>query len=131
MNIVSNCPLCEEKSLHIIGGGSTMETQQCISCGYASSDKFIGAKENNELYKTLPEEMQSWSKEANGRVWIPSMITLPFGTLYPVNVDGEMKWASADMIDIPEKEQKMVIYLAEELFSTFSKGKCNWVKHLT
>jgi len=105
MKIVSNCPLCEEQSLHIIGDEGTMQTQQCINCGYATSDKFVGTKEDNEMYKTLPEEMQSWSKEANGRVWIPSMITLPFGTLYPVNIDGEMKWACAEMVDIPEEEQ--------------------------
>ena len=106
MRIVSNCPLCEEQSLHVIGDEGTMDTQQCINCGYATSTKFVGTKEDNEMYKTLPEEMQSWSKEANGRVWIPSMITLPFGTLYPVNIDGEMKWACAEMVDIPTKEQK-------------------------
>ena len=112
MKIVSNCPLCEEHSLHIIGDEGTMQTQQCINCGYATSDKFVGTREDNEMYKTLPEEMQSWSKEANGRIWIPSMITLPFGTLYPVNIDNmvnhkkEMKWAFAEMVDIPEEEQK-------------------------
>ena len=105
MKIISNCPLCEEQSLHVIGDEGTMETQQCINCGYATSTKFVGTKEDNEMYKTLPEEMQSWSKEINGRVWIPSMITLPFGTLYPVNIDGEMKWACAEMVDIPEEEQ--------------------------
>ena len=106
MNIISNCPLCEEQSLHVVGDEGTMQTQQCINCGYATSDKFVGTKEDNEMYKTLPEEMQSWSKEANGRVWIPSMITLPFGTLYPINIDGEMKWACAEMVDIPEEEQE-------------------------
>ena len=34
------------------------------------------------------------------------MITLPFGTLYPENIDGKMKWAYAEMIDIPEEDQK-------------------------
>ena len=106
MKIISNCPLCEEHSLHVIGDEGTMKTQQCINCGYATSDKFLGTKEDNEMYKTLPEEMQSWSKEANGLVWIPSMITLPFGTLYPININGEMKWACAEMVDIPEEEQK-------------------------
>ena len=106
MKIISNCPLCEEQSLHVIGDEGTMQTQQCISCGYATSTKFLGTKEDNELYKTLPEEMQSWSVEANGSVWIPSMITLPFGTLYPESVEGEMKWAFAEMVDIPEEEQK-------------------------
>ena len=111
MKIVSTCPLCEEHSLHIIEEDD-IGTQQCINCGYATTDKFMGTREDNDTFKTLPEEMQSWSKEANGRVWIPSMITLPFGTLYPVNIDNmvnhkkEMKWAFAEMVDIPEEEQK-------------------------
>ena len=105
MKIVSNCPLCEEHSLHAIGDKEA-QTQQCINCGYVTANKFIGTKKDNEMYKTLPEEMQSWSKEENNSIWIPSMITLPFGTLYPINVDGEMKWACAEMVDIPEEEQK-------------------------
>jgi Zn ribbon nucleic-acid-binding protein len=105
MRIVSNCPLCEEKSLHVVEEDN-MDTQQCINCGYATSTNFDGTKEDNEMYKTLPEEMQSWSKEANGRIWIPSLITLPFGTLYPTNVGDEMKWGFAEMVDIPEEEQK-------------------------
>ena len=111
MKIVSTCPLCEEHSLHIIEEDD-IGTQQCINCGYATTDKFMGTREDNDVFKTLPEEMQSWSKEANGRVWIPSMITLPFGTLYPVNIDNmvnhkkEMKWGYAEMVDIPEEEQE-------------------------
>ena len=104
MKIVSNCPLCDEHSLHVIEEDG-IGTQQCINCGYATTNKFIGTKEDNETFKTLPEEMQSWSKEVNDRIWIPSMITLPFGTLYPFNVDGKMKWACAEMVDIPEEEQ--------------------------
>ena len=105
MKIVSNCPLCEEKALHVIEENG-IGTQQCINCGYATTSKFIGTREDNEMFKTLPEEMQSWSKEQDGRIWIPSMMTLPFGTLYPINVDGEMKWGFAEMVDIPEEEQK-------------------------
>jgi len=105
MKIISNCPLCEERALHIIEEDG-IGTQQCISCGYATTSKFIGTKEDNEMFKILPEEMQSWSKEANDRIWIPSIITLPFGTLYPTSIDDEMKWAYAEMVDIPEEEQK-------------------------
>ena len=71
-----------------------------------SLDKEVSAKEDNETFKTLPEEMQSWAKEDNGKIWIPSMITLPFGTLYPENVNDGMKWSFAEMVDIPEEEQK-------------------------
>ena len=105
MKIVSNCPLCEEKSLHVMEEDG-IGTQQCINCGYATTSKFIGTKEDNEMYKSLPEEMKSWSKEVNGRIWIPSMITLPFGALYPINVGDEMKWGFAQMIHIPDDEQK-------------------------
>ena len=105
MKIISNCPLCEEHSLHVIEEDN-VGTQQCINCGYATTDKFIGTKKTNELYKTLPEEMQGWAVEKDDKIWIPSVVTLPFGTLYPENVDGKMYWAFAEMIDIPEEERK-------------------------
>ena len=106
MKIISNCHLCGENALHVIEKDG-MGTQQCINCGFATTSNFTGTREDNEMYKTLPEEMQNWSKEANDRIWIPSMITLPFGTLYPTNIDGEMKWGFAEMVDIPEEEQKI------------------------
>ena len=105
MKVVSNCPLCKEQALHVIEEDG-IGTQQCINCGYGTTSRFIGTKEDNETFKTLPEEMQSWSKEANDRIWIPTMFTLPFGTLYPVNIDGEMKWGFAEMVSIPEEEQE-------------------------
>ena len=105
MKIVSNCPLCDEHSLHVIEEDG-IGTQQCISCGYATTSNFIGTKEENENFRKLTDEMQSWAKEENGRIWIPTMFTLPFGTLYPTNIDGEMKWGYAEMVDIPEEEQK-------------------------
>ena len=104
-NIISNCPLCDAKALHVMGEGE-QQTQQCISCGYATTERFRGTREDNEVYKTLPQDMQNWSVEDNDRIWIPSMITLPFGTIYPINIDEEMKWAVALMVDIPEEEQK-------------------------
>ena len=103
MKIISNCALCEEKSLHMVANQSY---QQCINCGYSTTVKLKGKKETNEMYKTLPGDMKSWSKESNGYIWIPSMITLPFALLYPINVDEEMKWGLAEMIDIPKEEQK-------------------------
>lgn len=106
MKIISNCKLCGDNALHVIGEEGSMQTQQCISCGYASSDKFKGKMEENKVFDTLPEEMRGWAIQGDDRVWIPSLITLPFGTIYPTNVDGEMKWAFALMVDIPEGERK-------------------------
>ena len=50
MKIISNCPLCENQSLHVIEKDD-VGTQQCINCGYATTDKFVGTKNDNELYK--------------------------------------------------------------------------------
>jgi len=38
MKIIANCSLCEERSLHVIGEGE-IQTQQCINCGYVTSEK--------------------------------------------------------------------------------------------
>ena len=40
-NIIGNCPLCEEHSLHIIGEEEEAQLMQCIWCGYVSSPKFV------------------------------------------------------------------------------------------
>ena len=104
-NVIGNCPLCEEHSLHMIGEKES-QLMQCIWCGYVSSPKFIGTKDENEEYQKLTDDMRGWSKEAINRIWIPSMFTLPDGMIYPENEDGKMKWKLAEMIDIPEEEQK-------------------------
>ena len=106
--IISNCPLCEEHALHIIGD-DTYKMQQCISCGYVSSDKFIikdDKIEDNLEYQKLTDDMKSWIKMKDSRIWIPTIMTLPVGMLYPFDEDGNMKWGYAEMVDIPEEEQK-------------------------
>ena len=104
-DIISNCFLCEEKALHVAG---TEESQvmQCINCGYTTTTKFTGTKETNEEFQKLGEDMKNWAVESNGKIWIPSIITLPIGMLYPVNIKEEMKWAFAPMVEIPEEYRK-------------------------
>ena len=105
-SIISNCPLCEEHSLHVVGEGNA-EIHQCINCGYVSSPKYIGTKETNEEYQKLTDDMKKSAVEKNDRIWIPTMMTLPTAMLYPI--DGEdcvMVWAYAPIIDIPEDKRK-------------------------
>ena len=111
MNIVSNCKLCEQHSLHVIEENG-LKLLQCINCGYTSTDKFLGTRDDNEEFSKLSEDMMNWSIEKDNRIWIPTMMTLPMGMLYPFNekpddeTDKIMKWGYAKMIDIPEEEQK-------------------------
>jgi len=51
--------------------------------------------------------MKNWAVEENGKIWIPSIITLPIGMLYPINnKNKELKWAFAPMVEIPEEDRK-------------------------
>ena len=104
-DIISNCFLCGEHSLHV-AGTEDAQVMQCINCGYVTSTKYIGTKETNEEFQKLGEDMKKWAKEEHGRVWIPSIMTLPIGMLYPIDDEGEMKWSFAPMIEIPEEDRK-------------------------
>jgi hypothetical protein len=104
-DLISNCFLCEEKSLHV-AGTEEAQVMQCINCGYTTSTKFRGVKADNEEFQKLGKDMKNWAKEENGYIWIPSIMTLPIGMLYPVNTRKKMKWAFAPMVEIPEEERK-------------------------
>ena len=105
-DLVSNCPLCEERALHV-AGTEEAQVMQCINCGYTTTTKFNGTKETNEEFQKLGEDMKNWAIEKNGKIWIPSIITLPIGMLYPINnTSKELKWAFAPMVEIPEEERK-------------------------
>jgi len=104
-DLISNCFLCGEKALHV-AGTEDAQVMQCINCGYTTSTKFRGTRKDNEEFQKLGEDMKNWAKEENGHIWIPSIITLPIGMLYPVNVKEKLKWAFAPMIEIPEKERE-------------------------
>ena len=104
-DLISNCFLCEEKALHV-AGTEEAQVMQCINCGYTTTTKFTGTKETNEEFQKLGEDMKNWAVESNGKIWIPSIITLPIGMLYPMNIKEVMKWAFAPMVEIAEEDRK-------------------------
>ena len=104
-DLISNCFLCGEKALHV-AGTEEAQVMQCINCGYTTSTKFNGTKETNEEFQKLGIDMKNWAVEKQGKIWIPSIITLPIGMLYPVNIKKELKWAFAPMVEIPEDDRK-------------------------
>ena len=104
-DLISNCFLCEQKALHV-AGTEEAQVMQCISCGYTTTTKYVGTKETNEEFKKLGKDMKKWAVENNGNIWIPSVIALPVGMLYPIDVKGDMKWSFASMIEIPKEERE-------------------------
>ena len=104
-DLISNCFLCGEKALHV-AGTEDAQVMQCINCGYTTSTKFRGIKADNEEFQKLGEDMKNWAKEENGYIWIPSIITLRIGMVYPVNVKKKLKWAFAPMVEISEEEKE-------------------------
>lgn len=103
MRIVIDCPLCGEKELQVYKGDKNL--MQCISCGYSSSDELIGSMKDSETFKNLDENMKKWGKESQGQVWIPSVVNLPVGLLYPADEKNKMKWFFAPLVDINEDEK--------------------------
>ena len=104
-DIIGNCLLCEERALHV-AGMEEAQVMQCINCGYTTSTKYTGTKETNEEFQKLGEDMKNWAVEKNGKIWIPSIIALPVGMLYPINIKKKIKWAFAPMVEIPEDKRK-------------------------
>ena len=47
-DIISNCFLCGEHSLHV-AGTEEAQVMQCINCGYTTTSKFIGTKERSAV----------------------------------------------------------------------------------
>ena len=56
-DIIGNCPLCEERALHV-AGTEDAQVMQCINCGYTTSTKFKGIKADNEEFQKLGEDMK-------------------------------------------------------------------------
>ena len=104
-DIISNCFLCGEHSLHV-AGTEEAQVMQCINCGYVTSTKYIGTKETNKEFQKLGEDMKKWAKEENGRIWIPTVLTLPVGMLYPIDDEDKMKWSFAPMVEISQDEKE-------------------------
>lgn len=104
--IIIDCPLCEENELQVLKDNGK-ELMQCISCGYSTSDSMMGTKDTCKSFQEMDSNLIKWAKEAKGYVWIPSVLNLDIGILYPVADENKnMVWAFAPLISIAEEEQK-------------------------
>ena len=101
MNLVTNCPLCEQHALHVI----EEQLSQCLYCCFVTSEKFSITNEECAEFNKLPHDMQKMAKRHNDQYWIPSVMTLPMGVINPVLVDKNLFWAYAPLVDIPENDR--------------------------
>ena len=104
--ITIKCNICGHRMLHIFQGSNNFTTRQCSNCGYSSNDKLEGTMKDNEFWGGMSDFIKKYSKEDDGKIWIPTLLTLPFGSLYPIEKNDKLKWAYAKLIDIPESEEK-------------------------
>ena len=130
--IVTTCPLCGKKELQILEDkyrvidGNPSRNFQCLSCGYSTNDDYKGDIETNEAYKATSETLKQWVKLADGYIWLPSVVNLPVGVLYPHDGGEEMKWAFAPIVEIPEEEQKNYPVENKENDSIFATDLQAW-----
>jgi Zn ribbon nucleic-acid-binding protein len=106
MEIKIDCVLCKAERSVFLLPEDKLKTMQCLSCGYASSNRYLGDPENNEMYKTLNSDMQKMAIVDSERIWIPSLLTLPDGLISPINVEDKLLWSVVPAIDIKEEEKE-------------------------
>ena len=105
MKITIKCNICAHRMLHVYTDNN-FTTRQCSNCGYSSNDKLKGNMKDNEFWNNMSDFIKKYSKEDAGSIWIPTLLTLPFGSLYPIEEKDNLKWAYAELVDITEDDDK-------------------------
>ncbi len=105
MKITIKCNICSHRMLHVYTDNG-FTSRQCTNCGYSSNDKLKGTMKDNEFWNTMSDFIKKFSKEDGGQIWIPTLLTLPFGSLYPIDDKDKLKWAYAKLVDVTEDDNK-------------------------
>ena len=105
MKLTIKCNICAHRMLHVYTDNG-FTTRQCTNCGYSSNDKLKGVKEDNEFWNNMSDFIKKYSKEDAGQIWIPTLLTLPFGSLYPIEEKDKLRWAYAKLVDVVEGDDK-------------------------
>ena len=107
IKVVLDCPLCGEHELQIIEQDH-IKSQQCIGCGFSTTEKYTyeDNPKENQVYKDLGSDMKKWAKFEDNQIWIPSIIQIPHGMLYPIDEDSKMVWAFIPAVKVEEGEKE-------------------------
>ena len=105
MKITIKCNICSHRMLHVYTDNG-FTTRQCTNCGYSSNDKLKGNKKDNEFWNNMSDFIKKYSKEDENQIWIPTLLTLPFGSLYPIDDNNNLRWAYAKLVDVTKDDDK-------------------------
>tara|TARA_B100001123_G_C15312356_1_gene1024880 strand:+ start:1577 stop:2065 length:489 start_codon:yes stop_codon:yes gene_type:complete len=102
---VINCPLCDTKELQIMKNTSE-ELMQCISCGYSTSKHLSGNMKDNLEFNKMDDEIKYFAKQVDNQIWIPSVVNLSIGILYPINKGDELTWTFSPLVNVSDEEKE-------------------------
>tara|TARA_Y100000593_G_scaffold95015_1_gene198302 strand:- start:44093 stop:44560 length:468 start_codon:yes stop_codon:yes gene_type:complete len=106
--IKTTCFLCDKESL-TVENNPPAELMQCLYCGYSTTHELKNHPKKCKKFKTLDEKIQKWSVYLDKRIWIPSILSLNYGLVYPIEdeeVPWKMKWAFAPLVDVSEEDRE-------------------------
>lgn len=109
MEKLVECKRCSGNACYEQNITEDITTWLCMGCGFTTSTLMTeGSKIVTEAIETSPELYKDLMfKDLDGRIWLPSTLTLPAKGM--VFIDGtsktNWKWAAARAIEISKEEQ--------------------------
>ncbi len=102
------CPICSKNTALEEKESSTI-SWMCVSCGYTTTTLYRkGSPALRYVLSTSPQLIRDkqFFDEERSIVWIPAVIRMKTGIVYPEMVDEDLVWFHAAVIEIPEEEQQ-------------------------
>ena len=102
------CPICSMNTALEEGEGSFL-SWMCVNCGYTSSALYRkGSPALRNILNTSPQLIRDRQVFDNERsiVWIPTIIQMKTGMIYPEEKNNVLVWRHAKVVEIPKEEQQ-------------------------
>ena len=107
MESVIDCPICYDKDTCFEDTQPDFKSYMCFNCGFMSNSHYT---ENNldkvENTSQLVNELKFFDEERQ-IYWYPSIVNMgPKGIIFPEGNVENWVWKYAEVIEVPEEEQK-------------------------
>ena len=87
MKVKLDCPICGTHNLNYEEG-----TSQCSHCGYCTTEAYENITEESEHYLALQDDIKPFVKFIDNKMWIPSQVQMPDGTIMPISKDDKLHY---------------------------------------